>query len=509
MKLRTLLLALPAALLSLMLAAVAALAVEVRQSSGLLGDALAASSISDTTKRVNDACEAMTVRTVIWTVTRRNSERPQVAAARKACVEGVASLGDLMPEQRAAIEPLAGQAAQLASLLENIQAEYTEETKVATVGRLEREVKPQAKALTEGLGRLVANAHQRSADGMQEIARKQRETLVIALGAGAVALVMGCLLTFLVMRRILGAIGQASRMANLLAAGDLREGPRVQRTDEIGAMLRALDEARLAWIRAIGDIHGAASVVTQTAGAIAIGAGTLRHNSGRASENLRETSSSVGQLASDMHSSTEAARSANALANSATQLAQRSGSAVEGVVATMSEIETASRRITEIIAVIDGLAFQTNILALNAAVEAVRAGEQGRGFAVVAGEVRALANRSSVAAGEIRTLIARAVSGVGDGSERASDASKVIVDVRNEIARVDDAVRACSEAAGRQGNEITALLASIQSLEGVSRDNVEMIDEWTESAEQLRHESMRLDTLVRRFKLPADAPVPA
>lgn len=257
MKLRTLLLVLPAALLSLMLAVVATLAVQAGKNSALMDKALVSAAVSDATKQVSDACDAMTQRTVIWTVSRRNSERKLVADARKACVDGVPSLVKSIPQESAAIEQLAAKARELASLLENIQSEYSDEMKVAIVGRLEREVKPLAKSLGDGLGSMNERAQKQSADAMQEIAAKQRETLMFALGAGAVALVMGCVLTLIVIRRtMLPITSMQAKMTEIATNQDFTQRMEVSRNDEIGLSMVAFNTM-------IGKIQESSELVRQ------------------------------------------------------------------------------------------------------------------------------------------------------------------------------------------------------------------------------------------------------
>lgn len=283
MKLRTLLLVLPAALLSLMLAVVATLAFQAGKNSALMDRALVSAAVSDATKQVSDACDAMTQRTVIWTVSRRNSERKLVADARKACVEGVPSLIKSIPDEREAIEQLAAKAKELASLLENIQSEYSDEMKVAIVGRLEREVKPLAKSLGDGLGSMNERAQKQSADAMEEIARKQRETLLFALGAGAVALVMGCVLTLIVIRRTMHPItSMQAKMTEIATNQDFTQRMDISRNDEIGlsmvafnTMIAKIQESSELVRQKTADIHAMLHYVPQ--GIMSLKPGGLIH----------------------------------------------------------------------------------------------------------------------------------------------------------------------------------------------------------------------------------------
>ncbi len=275
-----------------------------------------------------------------------------------------------------------------------------------------------------------------------------------------------------------------------------------QRDDEIGQLVSATDQARLAWITAIGDIRIATERIARTSGDIALGANTLNERSGNAAASLRQTAESMGGLLNMVEASTASARKAADLAGTAIHAARDGSAAVGELAQTMDDIRASSAKISEIIGVIDSIAFQTNILALNAAVEAARAGEQGRGFAVVASEVRALAQRSSTAAGEIRNLIGASVEGVARGAQSASGASQKIADVSAAIDQVSTVIKTVSEAAHRQSQEIDQLARTIQQLDQLTQSNTDMVGSWTGAASELRGESQRLAGLVTRFKLP-------
>jgi methyl-accepting chemotaxis protein len=228
-----------------------------------------------------------------------------------------------------------------------------------------------------------------------------------------------------------------------------------------------------------------------------------------AAKALQQTASSLVQLSQIVEHSADAARNANHMVAAAATTAERGGKAVFQVVERMGEISTASGKIADIIDVIDGIAFQTNILALNAAVEAARAGEQGRGFAVVASEVRALAQRSSRAAGEIRGLIGTSVEGVQKGARSAAGASQKILQVGDSIEQVSAMIDDVSGAAVRQGREIDQLSRTIGELDQLTQNNARMVGSWTDRAGHLREEVRRLAGLVQRFRLPQAAGVTA
>jgi aerotaxis receptor len=284
----------------------------------------------------------------------------------------------------------------------------------------------------------------------------------------------------------------------------------MRRGDEIGQLLAGMDQARQAWIAAIGEIHAVTRYIAQTAEEIARDAQMLNDRSTGAAASLRQTAASMKELVSTVEASTASAQRAAALAGAATGSAHEGEAAMGEVVKTMDDLSAASSRIGEIVATIDSIAFQTNLLALNAAVEAARAGEQGRGFAVVAGEVRALAQRSSQAAGEIRTLIGTSVEGVETGARSAAGASGKILHVGEAIEEVSSMIADVSSAANRQSQEIDQLSKSVGELDRLTESNARMVGSWTDRAGHLREELQRLAGLVQRFRLPeSPAALPA
>ena len=503
MSLRRLLWSLPAGLVVLMALNLGMLLVQGRQSQATFDQIRVAQTQRDALAGIRTNCEALTFKAVAWTLTRRSSQGRQYQEGKKACLDAVAQARDTLPNAASALAALGERLTQLAVLLEAIQSEHTDENKMVTVGRLEREVQPLTNSVRKDLDDLTRAVDDESSRLMVAALAQQQRTLWLGALLGVAAIVVGAILARVVTGRILTSVSEAVGVARALADGDLRVAPVVRRNDEIGQLLDAMDKARLAWIEAIAEIHGSTRYIAEAAEEIVRDAGTLNESSLQAASNLRQTSRSMTELLSTVAASTDSARRAAELAGTATGSAQEGEAAMAEVVKTMQSLSTASAKIGEIVGVIDAIAFQTNLLALNAAVEAARAGEQGRGFAVVASEVRALAQRSSVAAGEIRALIATSVDGVRKGARSATGASDKIQHVGQSIDEVSTMIADVAGAADRENREIDQLSRAIAELDGVTQGNAHMVGSWTDRAGHLRAELERLEGLVQRFRLPA------
>ena len=251
----------------------------------------------------------------------------------------------------------------------------------------------------------------------------------------------------------------------------------------------------------MADVGLAAATVEEAATEIANGNLDLSQRTEAQATNLQATVSSMEQLTGHVMGTAETANSANRLADAASAAAAEGSEVVGRVVGTMDDISASSRNIADIIGVIDGIAFQTNILALNAAVEAARAGEQGRGFAVVAGEVRALAQRSSVAAKEIRALIARSTERVDAGTGLVGEAGSRMADIVEQARRVSTLIGEISVASGRQSEGISRIGESVNLLDQATQQNAALVEESAAAAESLKMQARRLNAVVRRFLL--------
>jgi methyl-accepting chemotaxis protein len=463
-----------------------------------------------TVAAVTEACGALTQHAIVWTMTRRVAERRQYEATRKACTDAVARLDDLLPAELISLKgTLTPQIQALTGVLESIQADHVDEAKMRTVGRLERQVKPLAAKLGNDLSDLERLIDETSAAAVARLDEQQRRS---ALAGGLISLfglLAGVALTISVTRRLRRAFEQAAAASDAFARGDLSAPIVPKDHDEVGRMLLSLENARSAWVSAIADIHAASGRIAMSSSEIGQGASMLNTSAADASQRLEATSTSMDGLLTLVDDSTASARQANELASGATRSVQAGRTVVDRVASTMVDLQSASTRISDINSVIDSLAFQTNILALNAAVEAARAGEQGRGFAVVAAEVRALAQRSAKAAAEIRGLITTSVNQVGTGTEQALGANTSIADVGRTIEQVAETIGRMDASAQSQAGEIRGLATSIRSLSEMTQENAQMAQLWAGSATQLEQESLQLQRLVGRFRLPTPEPAAA
>jgi methyl-accepting chemotaxis protein len=312
---------------------------------------------------------------------------------------------------------------------------------------------------------------------------------------------------------IVKPIRVAARIAAKVAAGDLTVQVRTGGTDEAAQLMRALADMTVTLRTVLGQVVQGAHAVNETSGRIVQGNLDLSQRTEEQASTLEETASSIEQLTSTVAQNADHARQASALALGASQVARRGGEAVDQVVNTMDEISVASRKITDIIGVIDGIAFQTNILALNAAVEAARAGEQGRGFAVVAAEVRSLAQRSAAAAREIKDLIGASVQKVNAGASLVDAAGHTMVEVVMSVEKVSALIAEIAQASQEQSAGIVQVNTAIGQMERVVQRNASLVEQAAQGTEAMNAQAASLLQIARGFRLDdqaaatADAPL--
>jgi methyl-accepting chemotaxis protein len=342
----------------------------------------------------------------------------------------------------------------------------------------------------------AANAsHSANATATAQTARQ-----AIIIGAG-LAFALGCAVALWVVRDTRTAIREAVDVTQRMAQHDLSHAIDTSRQDEIGGVLAALEAMRVNLHQLVAGVDQASEDVSNSSGEIAQGSMDLSARTEDAANTLQTTLSAMTQLSDSVNETTQASRSAQTLSGQASEVAERSGSEMAQVVATMGEIDAASHKIADIIAIIDGIAFQTNILALNAAVEAARAGEQGRGFAVVASEVRSLAGRSASAAREIKALIEASLDKVISGTEQVDRAGRTTHEVTAAVQRVSAMVSTITSQAGQQLERIAEANVLVGQLDVVAHQNAALAEESAAAAASLRQQSSHLRGLVHKFKL--------
>jgi len=296
-------------------------------------------------------------------------------------------------------------------------------------------------------------------------------------------------------------LNEAVALAQAVAEGDLSRDIRAQGRDEIGKLSQALS-AMVTQLRSIvSDVRTGVEQVSTASAQIATGNTDLSQRTEEQASNLQQTAASMEELTSTVRQNADNARAASQLAQNARDVAATGGSVVADVVTTMQAISDSSQRMSDIIGVIDGIAFQTNILALNAAVEAARAGEQGRGFAVVASEVRALAQRSANAAKEIKALIETSREKVGDGSRLVSQAGETMSNIVAQVQRVNDLVGEITSASVEQSRGIDQVGLAVSQLDQVTQQNAALVEESAAAAESMKHQALRLSETVSVFRV--------
>jgi methyl-accepting chemotaxis protein len=324
---------------------------------------------------------------------------------------------------------------------------------------------------------------------------------LVLVGMVAAALALGTLAAVAITRSITGPIGLAVQVATTVAAGDLSSRIVVHGKDETAQLLQALSRMNDSLANIVGQVRASSDSIATGSAQIAIGNADLSQRTEEQASNLQQTAASMEELSGTVKTSAHAAGHASELAAGASAAAVKGGEMVGTVVHTMRDIAASSRKIADIIGVIDGIAFQTNILALNAAVEAARAGEQGRGFAVVASEVRNLAGRSADAAKEIKTLIGASVEQVERGARQVDVAGASVSDIVTQVQRVTQLINEISHAAGEQSTGIAQVGDAVSQLDQVTQQNAALVEESAAAAESLKNQAANLADAVRIFRL--------
>ena len=384
----------------------------------------------------------------------------------------------------------------------------------ASAMKLRAEGKPdEVKAILNNQYNPAMTTYQKSQRDFQAMGEQSFETaraitaqkgkdLVAISAAGIFLLIVGIVVgAAWLIRSIREPLLQANALASSIAQGDLSMKIDTSRSDEFGDLMKSLASMNESLGRMVHQVRQSTDSIATASAEIASGNNDLAQRTEQTSSNLQSTASSMDQLTGTVQQSAENARQASTLAANASSVAERGGAVVSQVVATMEEINVSSRKISDIIGVIDGIAFQTNILALNAAVEAARAGEQGRGFAVVASEVRSLAQRSAEAAKEIKGLIGTSVEKVASGTKLVSDAGNTMNDIVQSVRKVADMIGEITAAANEQSSGISHVNGAIGNLDQMTQQNAALVEESAAAAESLRDQANQLAQAVAVFKI--------
>ena len=340
----------------------------------------------------------------------------------------------------------------------------------------------------------------KEANALAAASASQYDSSVATLLAfGALALITGAALAWAITRSIVVPLKHAVNIAERVARGDLRQVEVQERHDEVGQLLNALHNMTVRLGETVKLVHDGAVTIDTASRELSTGNMDLSRRTEHQAGALQETASSMEELTAAVKGNTSNARQANELVLSASQVAKKGGSVVEDVVGTMDEISAAAKKIVDIIGVIDGIAFQTNILALNAAVEAARAGEQGRGFAVVASEVRNLAQRSATAAHEIKKLINTSVEKIETGSVLAHAAGDTMAEIVASVERVTSIMAHIATASAEQESGIGEINGAITAIDNVTQQNAALVEEAAASAESVHSEATTLLRVVGFF----------
>ncbi|WP_343724758.1 methyl-accepting chemotaxis protein [Herbaspirillum huttiense] len=450
--------------------------------------------------RANEAQMALyendsTERTTITTVMNKNLD--SLTAARKQYEGRISEAGEkaLYPSVKERIEKFISLHDQTLALLSAGRADQAKQlllgpafqNYLALLGELD-------KLAQVNLDGSVQSVH------IADVTYDQSRFGIIALLVGS--LFVGMLLAVFVARIISAPLRTAGAFANQVAAGDLTAEIRVSSRDETGQLSMALAAMNESLRRIVSQVRSGSETIATASSQISAGNLDLSSRTEEQASSLEETASAMEQLTSTVRQNAENARQANQLALTASSIAQEGGKVVHQVIETMGNIDASSKKIVDIISVIDGIAFQTNILALNAAVEAARAGEQGRGFAVVATEVRSLAQRSATAAKEIKSLIDSSVQQVGVGSTLVQQAGVTMAEVVSSVQRVTDVMTEISAASSEQTQGIEQVNLAITQMDEVTQQNAALVEEAASASQSLSHQTRQLSDLVGVFRLP-------
>lgn len=381
----------------------------------------------------------------------------------------------------------------------------------AAAGILRDQIEPLTRRSIERINKLEEIEQASAAGLLSDTATAERERHRVFYGIGTIALIVGLLSSVTIAHTITRPLKEAVSIAGRVAAGDLTSGVRVDGKDETAQLMRALREMNAGLREIVTEVRSGTERISVASEEISKGNAELSSRTEEQASSLEETASSMEELTSAVKQNADNAKQANELAIGASAVAAKGGRKMGEVIQTMDGVTQASRKISDIIGVIDNIAFQTNILALNAAVEAARAGDQGRGFAVVAAEVRSLAQRSATAAKEIKALIQDSVDRVHRGSNLIEDTGQTMVEIENAVKRVTDIMSSIASASEQQLSGIQQVGGAVSQMDRVTQQNAALVQESAAAAGSMAIQTRQLVEVVARFNLGAasmESPAP-
>ncbi|HZW21531.1 methyl-accepting chemotaxis protein [Noviherbaspirillum sp.] len=437
-----------------------------------------------------------------------NNEIKHIDAANAEYQESAAALGKMMTDGagKALLGKIAAGQAATAPGVDRAIALAKKQGDVIPV--LLSSVVPHQRAWVEAIDEMIAHQQKLARQTSVEANDAYGNALLLTLALAGAALTIGVFVAWYVTRSITAPLKGAVHVARRVADGDLSTRVTVESEDETGQLLAALRDMNESLVRIVGEVRAGTDTITDASSEIARGNMDLSARTEEQASSLQMTASSMEELTSTVKHNADSAAQANKLAATASEVAVRGGTVVSQVVETMGSINESAKKIVDIIGVIDGIAFQTNILALNAAVEAARAGEQGRGFAVVAAEVRNLAQRSAAAAKEIKALISDSVEKVGIGARLVDQAGTTMDEVVTSVRHVTDIISEIAAASNEQTAGIEQVNQAITQMDNVTQQNAALVEQAAAAASAMQEQAGNLSAVVSVFKLrDGNAPV--
>ncbi|HJV51330.1 MAG TPA: methyl-accepting chemotaxis protein [Noviherbaspirillum sp.] len=434
-------------------------------------------------------------------VERIKSNTARYAEAEQKLAKIFAENQDTKPEEKAFLDRLKAVETAARPLMDKAMELGLANNAAEATSVLIKDVRPQQFKWMAELGDLITLEKKLNTEAAADAHQAYRTARMMMIVLGLVAIAAGMAGAWLITRSITGPMRRAVQIAETVARGDLTSKIRVDRRDETGQLLQALKDMNESLVRIVGEVRIGTDTIATASNQIASGNLDLSSRTEQQASSLEETASSMEELTTTVKQNADNARQANQLAASAAEVAVKGGAVVSQVVDTMGAINDSAKKIVDIIGVIDGIAFQTNILALNAAVEAARAGEQGRGFAVVASEVRSLAQRSASAAKEIKALIGDSVDKVDSGSRLVDQAGSTMQEVVESVKRVTDIISEITAASDEQRTGIEQVNQAIGQMDQVTQQNAALVEEAAAAADALQNQAASLAQVVSVFKL--------